>query len=176
MTIIYRHEKGAPLSSEEIDGNFKELEGRLKVIEETPTDGEGIGKIHLEGEHIKFTGTFGKDFGTFALPKPALNLCGPWSEKKTYRKLDLVSIHNALYCCTEDHMSTSWSQDHPSWKQVLTLPQAASQPLSLPLYEKATLPETESLGKLALLLEDEGATPLFFNGKNWQQLMKGESL
>ena len=176
MTIIYRHEKGAPLTSEEIDGNFRELEGRLISLEEAPTDGEGIEKIHLEGEYIKFTGTFGKDFGTFTLPKASLNLCGPWKTQKPYRKLDLVTAQNALYCCTEDHISSSWNQESSHWKLALSFPQAQVQPLSLPLYEKASLPETDSLGKLALLLEAEETTPLFFNGKNWQQLMKGESL
>lgn len=176
MTIIYRHEKGAPLTSEEIDGNFKELDGRLKTLEENKEEGEGLAKIQIEGDQISFRGTFGKDFGTFTLPKATLNLCGSWCEQKPYRKLDLVTMHNALYCCTEDHMSISWSQDHLRWKQVLSLPQGQPQPFSLPLYEKATLPETDSLGKMALLLDNEEAIPLFFNGKNWQQLRKGKSL
>lgn len=176
MTIIYRHEKGAPLTSEEIDGNFRELETRLNILEGSKEEGEGIGKIHVEGDHIKFTGTFGKDLGSFPLPKPVFNPSGPWSPQKPYQKLDLVIHENALYYCIEEHMSTVWAQDNLLWKQMLTLPQAGSHPLALPLYEKATLPEIESIGKLAILLGEEEAIPIFFNGKNWQQLMKGESL
>lgn len=176
MPITYRQEKGSPLTVQEIDGNFKELETRLKILEENPEAGEGIEKIHMEGDQITFTGTFGKDFGTFTLPKPSLNPCGPWSPQKPYRKLDLVTVDNALYWCTADHLSSLWSEEGPFWNAVFTFPQAQSPPSSLPLYEKASLPETDLLGKLALLLEEEGTTLIFFNGNNWQRLMKGESL
>lgn len=176
MSITYRHEKGSPLTVQEIDGNFKELETRLKILEDHAEEGEGIEKIHLEGDRLTFTGTFGKDFGTFTLPKPSLNPCGPWSPEKPYKKLDLVTVESGLYYCAMDHTSTTWTQDTPFWKQALTFPKVQPQQFSLPLYEKASLPETDRLGKLGLLLEEEGATLIFFNGKNWQCLMKGESL
>ncbi len=37
MTITYRSLKGSPLTSDEIDTNFKELETRLKQLEGHPT-------------------------------------------------------------------------------------------------------------------------------------------
>lgn len=174
MTITYRSEKGSPLTVQEIDGNFKELEQRINTLENHPEVGEGLGKIHVEGDQISFLGTFGTDFGTHSLPKTNLNPCGTWATQMAYKKLDLVTAENALYCCIIGHISTTWPQDSPCWKQVLALPQAP--PPSLTLYEKASLPEVETMGKLALLLENEGATLIFFNGNNWQRLIKGETL
>jgi hypothetical protein len=120
MTIIYRHEKGSPLTVQEIDGNFRELETRINTLSETQEHVEGLGKISLEGDQIRFTGTFGADFGSFTLPQP------------------------------------------PSG--------------SLPLYERASLPASGTLGQLGLLLEDEGPTLIFFNGNHWQRLKQGEKL
>jgi hypothetical protein len=117
MTLIYRTQKGAPLTSLEIDTNFKELDTRLKHLEERPEKGEGLGKVQVKEDQVTFQGTFGSDFGTFPLPKAALSL-----------------------------------------------------------YEKTTLPREERLGKLALFVDGEGPTLIFFNGKTWQQLMKGETL
>lgn len=172
MPIITRAEKGAPLTSQEIDGNFKELETRIDHLTDHQEAGEGIGKIYLEGDQLHIIGTFGTDFGIFTLPKANLNPCGPWASQMPYKKLDLVTSDNALSCCIADHTSTEWTQDHLFWTLILHLP----QPPSLSLYERSSLPEKETLGKLALLLEEEGSTLIFFNGKNWQRLTKGENL
>ncbi|MBY0501449.1 MAG: hypothetical protein K2P93_05550 [Alphaproteobacteria bacterium] len=174
MSIIYRATKGAPLSADEIDGNFKELEERLTHLEEHPERGEGIGKIQVVNDQMTLIGTFGSDFGTFYLPKASLNPCGSWTSQIPYQKLDLVTYENTLYCCVRDHVSTTWTQDEGAWKDILSLPKPSSN--TLPLYEKATLPREENLGKLALLLEEEGLALIFFNGKTWQRLLKGDNL
>ena len=174
MSIVYRVEKGVPLTSLEIDGNFKDLDTRLKVVEEHPEAGEGLGKIQVQGDQMTITGTFGTDFGTFPLPKASLNPCGEWLSQALYHKLDLITAENKVYCCLKDHRSTMWEQDHFLWQEILSLPKPLSS--SLPLYEKATLPSEESLGKLAILMEEEGPSLIFFNGKTWQCLMKGATL
>ncbi len=174
MSLVYRSEKGTPLLADEIDENFRELDTRLKTLEDHPEMGEGLGQIQIRDGKITFTGTFGTDFGTFALPKANLKPCGLWAPQISYQKLDLVVYQTTLYCCAQEHVSTLWSQDFEVWKEVLSLPSPPSS--SLPLYEKATLPVEESLGKLAILLDEEGPQIIFFNGKLWQRLMKGESL
>lgn len=122
MPLTYRSLKGAPLTADEIDGNFKDLETRLKQIEDHPEAGESLEKIQLDGDQITFTGSFGMDFGTFTLPK-------------------------------------------------ITSPQASPP---LPLYERDTIPLQEDLGKMALLMNQEGTHLIFFDGKIWQQVMKGD--
>lgn len=98
MAITYRTEKGSPLTVEEIDGNFRELETRLNTLEEHGEGGEG-----------------------FNLPPP---------------------------------------QSSPS----------------LPGYETASLPPTATMGQIAVLLSEESPTLIFFNGTNWQRLIKGDIL
>ena len=172
MSITYRSAKGAPLTAEEIDGNFRELETRLKTLETHPEAGEGIGTIQVQGDQMTLIGTFGTDFGTFTLPKPTLILRGIWLPQTLYKKLDLVTYETSLYSCLKDHTSTLWEQDNRFWQEILSLPKPPSS--SLPLYEKATLQKEESLGKLALLLGENVPTLIFFNGKTWQQLLKGD--
>jgi hypothetical protein len=174
MPIIYRIEKGAPLTSQEIDGNFKDLDTRLKTLEQHPEEGEGLGKIEVHGDQMTLTGTFGSHFGTFSLPKANLKPTGLWMPKTPYQTLDLVTSENALYCCLKEHTSTTWSQDQALWQEVLSLPKPPSSLLAI--YEKATLPHEEKLGKLGIFMEDGGPTLIFFNGKSWQRLMKGENL
>ena len=172
MSIIYRAEKGAPLAAEEIDGNFRELETRLKILEDHPEASESIGKIEVESDQMKLTGTFGTDFGVFTLPKSTLRFQGTWETQALYQKLDMVTHESTLYCCLRDHKSTRWEQDHSFWQEVLSLPTSSSS--SLPLYEKSTLPEEETLGKLAILLGEGEPNLIIFTGKTWQYLMKGE--
>lgn len=174
MPITYRSEKGSPLTSSEIDGNFRDLDARLNALTDKSEAGEGIGKIQVGEEQMKITGTFGTDFGTFPLPKAQLKPCGPWTVQTPYNKLDLVTMENALYCCRYEHTSTTWIQDSSFWQEVIRLP--LLPPHSLAFYEKASVPERETMGKLAVLVEETNSTLIFFNGNQWQRLMKGEIL
>lgn len=175
MSIIYRAEKGAPLSVEEIDGNFRELETRLKTLEEHPEVGEGIGKVQVDGDLLTLTGTFGTDFGTFALPKTSLRPRGKWLPQALYQKHDMVTYEEALYICLKDHTSILWEQDYMHhWQEIVSF--AKPPPTSIPLYEKATLPSKATLGSFAILLGEESPTLIFFSGKRWQCLLKGETL
>lgn len=174
MPITYRAEKGSPLSVEEIDGNFRELDNRLKNLEENPEVGESIGKIQVEGDQIHFRGTFATDFGTFTLPSPTLKLKGKWMIQTFYQTLDLVTHETGLYSCLHAHTSITWEQDINAWQEIFALPKPP--PPSLHLYEKATLPQEEILGKMAILVGEEEPALIFFNGKTWQHLMKGDTL
>ncbi|HUX78210.1 MAG TPA: hypothetical protein VMW10_00470 [Alphaproteobacteria bacterium] len=174
MSIIYRAEKGAPLSAEEVDGNFKELEMRLQQLEEHPEAPESLGRIDVQGDQISLIGTFGTDFGTFTLPKATLHFNGKWLPQILYQKLQMVTYDKALYCCLQEHTSTQWERDTSQWQEILSLPAPPSAPF--PLYERSTLPAQETLGKLGILMGEEDPNLIFFNGKNWQLLMIGETI
>lgn len=75
MTLTYRHQKGAPLTVEELDGNFKEIDNRLQQLENHM--GETLGKIELEGNQLSFMGSLGTHFGTFTLPKADVSQAPP---------------------------------------------------------------------------------------------------
>ncbi|MBI2707875.1 MAG: hypothetical protein HYX35_06170 [Proteobacteria bacterium] len=170
--ITYRTEKGAPLSIDEMDGNFRDIESRLKILEAHLESGEGIGKILVQGAAMNIVGTFGTDFGVFPLPKASLKPRGLWVAQTPYQELDLVVQNHGVYCCSQDHLSTLWEQDVHAWQEILTFP----TPTPLILYERATLPVQEERGKQALLIDEHGITLIFFDGKKWQRLMKGEDL
>lgn len=170
--ITYRTEKGAPLTIEEMDGNFKEIEARLKTLETHLESGEGIGKILMQGETITVMGTFGTELGAFPWPKASLTPRGKWSSQTPYQRLDVVTHNNSVYCCSQDHLSSLWEQDGHAWQEILTLP----TPPPLTLYEIATLPAQEEMGKQALLIDEHGINLIFFDGKRWQRLMKGDDL
>lgn len=171
MSIIYREDKGSPLTSQEIDGNFRELEQRLSQLEETQERSEGIGKISFQNNILTITGSFGTEFGQFPFPKPTHAFKGQWQSQTLYQCHDVVTQETGLYQCLTDHQSTHWSQDQDKWKGLLLL-----QNSKLPFFEKATLPKQEDLGKLAVLFDETSPTLIFFNGKSWQSLMKGEIL
>lgn len=163
--ITYRTQKGAPLTAEEVDGNFKELETRLKVLEDHKEITESIGKITVQGDQMTINGTFGTNFGTFPLPKAAFKSRGSWVAQTVYHKLDIVTYEGGLFLCLNDHSSKTWGQEGGFWQEIL--PKLTSV---LSLYEKATLPVKEVIGKLALLMDEKGTNLIFFDGKKWQAL------
>ncbi len=169
--IIYRHEKGAPLTSEEVDGNFHELAARLKALEDHPGMGEGIGKVRVQGHHMTLIGTFGTDFGTFSLPVPTLAFRGAWQPQTPYRRLEFVTHAYGLYVCVHDHQSQTWEGER--WHEMIAPPPHLSPLL---LYEKATLPPQAPLGTQALFLDEKGASLIFFEGKRWHRLITGDPL
>lgn len=171
--IIYRAQKGAPLSFEEMDNNFRELDTRLSRLEALKDSVEGIGRIDGHDDHITITGTLGSDFGTFPLPKANLKPRGIWAPKETYKKGDLVTHHQTFAVCLMDHTSSLWDEELTCWQDIFSLP--SPSPL-LPLYERETLPSHDTLGKLALLMEDPKPSLIFFEGERWIRLDKGETL
>jgi len=174
MSIVYRLEKGAPLTLEELDGNFRELDMKLKLLEDHPDSGESLAKVELQDDLLVFTGSFGMDLGRVPLPKASLIFQGLWEPLKSYKCMDLVTREEGLYYCLETHMSAEWNQDQDKWKIALSMPKPV--PTSLHLYEKATLPQQASLGKFALLMDEESPILIFFNGKAWQKIVNGEHL
>ena len=67
MVLVLRCEKGGPLTSEELDGNFEWLEEKIQAVEEIPAQGEGIDQVVQEGSQIRLIGSYGKDFGAFSM-------------------------------------------------------------------------------------------------------------
>lgn len=94
MTLTYRSNKGAPLTADEIDDNFRELDARLHSLEN-----------HEPHDERKDT----------QIPFP-----------------------------------------------------------SLPLYDRANVPQEARRGTLALLQKDKELSLIFFNGIAWQNIEKGD--
>jgi len=118
MPIIYRRDKGGPLTIEEVDGNFADLDRRLRLLETDGTQAEGIARIHQEGEILEITGTRGTAFGRFRLPKVIPNPKGAWKTDTPYTILDWVQVGRSLYACVLPHRSGVFADDlrAGSWK------------------------------------------------------------
>ena len=58
MQIIYRSQKGSPLTIQEIDGNFQELETRIKALDEKVGKGstESLAAVNCKGEGASRSG------------------------------------------------------------------------------------------------------------------------
>lgn len=118
MGIIYRHQKQEPLTIEEMDGNFAELDKRLKSLETSPVLAEGIGALKQEGDQVIVQGTLGTIFGRFVLPKIFPNPRGKWEPQIPYSVLDWVQVERGIYSCTVPHTSQNFHAETKNWVLV----------------------------------------------------------
>ncbi len=102
--IIYRQEKGSPLSIVEIDNNFRELDSRLNSLE----GGESINTlsaISLEGVELVFKNHAGDEIYRAEMPMLTFNPTGVWQSNKQYEVYDLCTINKTIYYCRTSHIS-----------------------------------------------------------------------
>jgi len=118
MGIVYRHQKGEPLTIEEMDGNFANLEGRIKSLETSPPLAEGIAKVTQEGDQLTVYGSFGTVLGRVTLPKAFPNPRGKWAPETAYYVLDWVQEKDGVYSCLSPHTSTEFDADKGNWALV----------------------------------------------------------
>lgn len=111
MPIIYRRDKDGSLTIEEVDGNFADLDKRLKILETEGIQAEGIGRILQDGDIIEIIGTRGTSFGRFILPKVIPNPKGAWKTDTVYTLLDWVQRERNLYACMAPHRSNLFAED-----------------------------------------------------------------
>lgn len=168
MTIIYRAQKGAPLTIDEIDGNFKDLETRIEELETQPSRDGGISQITLEGDELVIHGPQETMLGRVRLPLPHFQGRGEWQEHQDYCSYDLVRHESALYLCLKAHKSGAFNRDHESWQLLWQPPQSESLSLKLPLFIPSNLPTPEP-GTVGLLIDDEKVFPLYADGKAWRR-------
>lgn len=121
MGIVYRHQKKEPLTIEEMDGNFFNLDTRLKILEEKPATVEGIAKVNQEGDQLVIIGTFGGTLGKVLLPKILPCFKGKWQTKVAYRYMDWVQIKQSLFSCILAHTSQEFQADQKYWQLVFEL-------------------------------------------------------
>jgi hypothetical protein len=121
MGIIYRNKKQEPLTIEEMDGNFANLDERIIALETTPPLAEGIAKITQEGDQLTFLGTFGNPLGKAILPKVFPTPKGKWQADTVYQILDWVQVKQSLYSCVQAHRSGKFGEDKENWLLMFEL-------------------------------------------------------
>lgn len=118
MPLVYRTEKGAPLTVEEVDGNFKSLDERLIALEaRTPTD-EGIDRITVDDDALIIHGNQGSTWGPFALPRFVPRFWREWEIGKAYGLGDWLCQGGQLYLCTQTHVGRDFTADAAHWHKL----------------------------------------------------------
>lgn len=107
---LWRH-KSAPLTIEELDKNFEELDSRLTDLEKQTIHHEILHKISLEGDELCFENAFGLSLGRVRLPMPRFSYRGMWGKDSDYAYADLVRYQGGVYFCQRTHSSEGDFQD-----------------------------------------------------------------
>ncbi len=109
--IIYRRDKNAPLSADELDGNFRDLENRLKLLETRLTTPHLITAEQID-EEIFFKNHHNQVIGKFTMPTLKPWPQGPWKPLREYKFGHLITQPKQCYFCIKGHTSGSdFSQD-----------------------------------------------------------------
>lgn len=166
MTLIYRAQKGAPLTIEEMDENFKDLDTRLAVLESQESHEGGISQINLEGDELIIQGLHGMTVGRVRLPIPHFQGRGEWEALQDYGIYDLVRHEAALYLCLKAHKSDYFDQERECWQVLWQPPQSETLSPKLPLFIPSNLPAADP-GMMGLLIEVEKVSPIYADGKAW---------
>lgn len=121
--MIYRSEKGSPLSMQELDGNFKEL---FRMIQELHHQNmsekiipESLKAVHQDGDKIMFEGTCGTDLGTVTLPTITPHIRGDWKKEEYYCVHDWVVFEHKTYTCIAHHVAENFAKEIAKWRVVI---------------------------------------------------------
>jgi hypothetical protein len=104
MIVLWKNVQ-RPLTPQEADGNFEDLDGRLAQLE-SGLAVEGIGEITVEGDVMTIIGDRGTQYGAFQLPAP-LEHAGGWQPESAYGVRDVVGHDGASYYCLQNHTSSA---------------------------------------------------------------------
>lgn len=108
MPLTFRHDKGAPLTSEEADDNVHDLDDRLTALEENPTPPISIANVTTTGKTFTIWLTDGSSLGPYQLPVAAFNWRGDWLPDTGYFEYDLVENGlDGLFLVLQNHVSGS---------------------------------------------------------------------
>ena len=128
MSIIYRLEKGAPITAAELDGNFKELMTRLEKLEARYVPKViSIEKVELVGSELQFRDAAQTLLGKVTLPLPRFVPRGAWQPQQHYAGYDLASHGPRVYVCMSAHQSaTQFQETEASWALLIDLTESMS--------------------------------------------------
>ena len=112
--ITYRLEKGTPLTTLELDTNFRELEKRITALE----DNFSPSNISAEqqGDVVIFK-VNGDAISHVFLPKFQPFFKGAWEKNTTYQTGCWVYVNTALYACQTHHTSGDFFE--PTYWQLI---------------------------------------------------------
>lgn len=117
MSIIYRSEKGGPLTAQEVDDNFRHLEKRLRALESHYPDRK-IHEIRLEGDAVVIYDSAGLEMSRAQVPLIGLNPRGVWDKEAGYARNDLITYQGEPYICVRNHKPGNFNGE--DWLQLFS--------------------------------------------------------
>jgi hypothetical protein len=120
MSITYRNIKGIPLTSDEVDDNFRNLDIRLARLESSQGGTETVCRIEQEFNVLKFFTDRGREVGSATIPPFQINPQGEWRAGTRYVMNDLVANGNGqIWICLNPHTAEDWERDRSKWALFL---------------------------------------------------------
>jgi hypothetical protein len=171
MPIIYRYQKKAPLTSDEIDGNFEELVRRIEHLENSPNPAEAVGKVEKKGDICEVIGTYGTLLGQFKLPILNYTLRGSWEPYTPYANYDVVSQGARGWACIAGHTSGEQFEEN-NWKVFVDVRDIIKDYKvidSIKIFMEGTLP-TPDIGRIGLYISTKQVCLIYGDGKAWHYL------
>ena len=176
MTLTLRKNKNAPLTIEELDGNFENLDTRLNVFEKQTEKLEIPSEFLVENGTFLIKGSKGSLLGKVPLPSPKLSFKGTWKPEINYTVNDLITHKQQLLMCKISHKTKTFDKIH--WEVVLESPEPAPVPqpqkvaegqTPIKAYERDKLPKA-SLGTIAYLVDQDESCLVYSDGSEWHSL------
>ncbi|USO01468.1 MAG: hypothetical protein H6849_00150 [Alphaproteobacteria bacterium] len=115
MPIIYRNEKGSPLSIEEIDGNFRYLNAQLVDQQEAISQIKRVTQVVREGSDLVFKDDADTVLYRVEIPLPRFSSRGSWCPSTVFVYGDIVHQNGDNYICLVTHTAEIWDHERENW-------------------------------------------------------------
>ena len=181
MPVLYRHQKGAPLTADEVDGNFHHLVSRLERLEQKFIQNEFIARVEQEGDQLIIISNLENVLGQVKLPTLKYVLRGHWLPETSYAIQDVVTCKAQTWVCEHAHTSRAeFDSDH--WNLLLdasedqqspTNRQLSVLPSQMPIFLKDTLP-MPVLGQAGILVNSDKISFIYSDGVTWHLLKNSQ--
>lgn len=125
--MIFRSEKGSPLTIHEMDGNFKELYLDLQKIKDQLNENhqqkierkQSRFTLKQKGRVIEISEENQGVVGDITLPMTKPHVRGIWEEGSSYKVFDWIYEKGKIYSCIASHTGKSFKEECDFWEIVL---------------------------------------------------------
>lgn len=114
--MLYSTDKGAPLTPQEIDGNFQKIWQRLEQLTQMDQVTLGTLSIAMEGDLLVLKTLDQRVIGQGIVPTIMPNFRGTWKENVSYQPQDWITHQGSLYVCIKPSCQETFLTEH--WQSV----------------------------------------------------------
>ena len=165
MPITYWKNHKSPLSPEEVDANFAELESRVASLEHPKVPYREIANIALDGNKLIFEGIEGIKFPPLTLPILSWRPRGEWKPEHPYFAWDVIAFDGSLYVCEKSHVSRKEDIKMDGLEAIYWTLLVKKMPIKI---SEEILAKEAQLGDLMMKKDKKGQVrPADYDWKSW---------